>query len=958
MTDDKRLIEDYLPIEEISAEASSEPRAKGHISTLHLWRARRPLVACRAAVYGALVPKSQFALNSDGEKEDKGREAAKVFVSTLCQYPGSSMVIREASQHILKAHADRLSRDLGQEVTVAEIEAGTAPRPRVLDMFAGGGAIPLEAARLGCETYAVELNPVAYLIELCTITFPQQFGPTLADDVEKWGRRVLDETRKQVSDLFNQFPRKSPPKDKQQSLSYAARESSSNKENESLSIVAYYWTRTAPCPKPSCRAIVPLYRQTWLRRKESGFVALKPELDRRKKEVRFRVVEAESEAALGFDPAQGSESSSTVCPFCLTALEGEYVRSYGDSTGYGQQLMCVIALNPEGMGKLYFTDESLAGDEVARQAIAEQRASALERELGNSSLDQEIPPTGNAGLDTGNSYLYGIRTFRQMFTPRQRLTLLTMAREIRRAHDTMLNDGMTVEQAKAVTTYLGLWLSRLTDRFNTLARWHNVGEKIEGLSSMKRFAMMWDYAELNIFGGGSGDAWSNLKFTTAVVRQEGIYRNPVECARGSATELPFEDGFFDAVLTDPPYYNNESYSELSDVCYVWLRPTIGFLYPEHFAGLTTPKKKECVAAAYRQGGKPAAKTFYEDCLFNSLQQAHRVTKQQGILVMVYAHKTTLGWSTLIDAIRRARYEVTEAWPLDTETKERVAHRGDAALASSIFLVARKREGAKVGKYEGVRPELEGIVHERVDALWKMGISGPDLLIASVGAGLRAFTRFAKVEYANGDQVPAEQFLTEVESVVLDAVLKKLSATVGTSDGRYSLAGVDSPSRFYILWRYTYRSEELDAGEAIIFANGTHVELDGLHGLSSGSRPLLAKKASKNKIKYRLLDYSERGDDSKLGTESENGEPAPLIDILHRLLWLMERHPSRIPEFLGETRPNIEQLRLIAQALGGPILKGGELGEVATGSELAALTKLTANWRSVVEVGGPLFQTAR
>jgi putative DNA methylase len=491
-----------------------------------------------------------------------------------------------------------------------------------------------------------------------------------------------------------------------------------------------------------------------------------------------------------------------------------------------------------------------------------------------------------------------------------------------------------------------------------LSRWNNAREVVQGMTDMKRFAMMWDFPEVNIFGGATGDAWGSLAYITAAIRQEGIYHHPVQCQRGSATDLPFNAAFFDAVITDPPYYNNESYSELSDVCYVWMRSSIGFLYPEHFAGKLTPKKTECVAAAYRQGGKAAAKKFYEDCLFSSLREAHRVTKPGGILVMVYAHKTTLGWSTLIEAIRRAEYEVTEAWPLDTETKERVAHQGDAALASSIFLVARKREGAKVGKYEGVRPELEAIVHERVAALWGMGISGPDLLIAAVGAGLRAFTRYAVVEYANGDQVPAEKFLTEVETVVLDAVLQRLSTAVGTSDGRYSLAGVDSPSRFYILWRYTYRSEELDAGEAIIFANGTHVELDGLHGLSSGSRPLLAKKASKNKSKYRLLDYSERGDDSKLGMQSENGEPAPLIDTLHRLLWLMERHPSGVSEFLGETRPSIEQLRLVAQALAGPTLKGGELGEVTSGSELAALTKLTANWRSVVEAEGPLFQTVR
>jgi putative DNA methylase len=620
--------------------------------------------------------------------------------------------------------------------------------------------------------------------------------------------------------------------------------------------------------------------------------------------------------------------------------------------------MCVVALNPNGTGKLYFTDESLADREIETQAIAERRSLEIEEEIGNSSLDEVIPPTGNAGLATGISYLYGIRTFRQMFTPRQRLTLLTMAREIRRAHASMLNDGMPTERAKAVTTYLGLWLSRLTDRFNSLSRWENTSEKVQGLTSLKRFAMMWDFPEVNIFGGASGDAWGSLSYITEVIRQEGVYRLPTQCTRGSATDLPFDAAFFDAVVTDPPYYDNESYSELSDVCYVWLRPTVGFLYPEHFAGPLTPKKKECVAAAYRQGGKTAAKKFYEDSLFLSLQQAHRVTKPDGILVLVYAHKTTLGWSTLVDAIRRAEYEVTEAWPLDTEAKARVAHQGDAALASSIFLVARKRGRAMLGKYEDVRPDLEGIVQERVSALWEMGISGPDLLIACVGAGLRAFTRYSAVEYANGDQVPAERFLAEVETVVLDAVMTKLSSEVGTSEGRHSLAGVDPASRFYVLWRYTYRAEELEAGEAIIFANGTHVELDGLHGLSSGSRPLLQKKTGKKKSMYHLLDYTERGDDAKLGMNSEDGQPAPLIDVLQRLLWLMERHPSGIAEFLKTARPNTDQLRLVAQALARPVLKGSTVGEIGTGTELGALAKLTANWRSVVDEEGPLFKAAR
>lgn len=941
--DEKRLIEDYLPIEAISAAASSEPRTKGHIATLHNWRARRPLVACRAAVYGALVSQSQFApeVGTASQKKGLGRANARNFVKALCQYPGVPTTIQQAQQQILKAHAQRLSVEDGKNVGVEDVVAGRAPRPRVLDMFAGGGAIPLEAARLGCESYAVELNPVAHIIELCTAAFPQQFGASLADEVERWGRKVLEQTEITVSDLF---PRVSYTTKNGNEQILLTAESSSRTSDGNIAIIAYYWTRTVPCPNPTCRAIVPLYRQTWLRQKKSGYVALQAEPDHKRKVVQFRVVAASTEAGLGFDPTEGSENSSTVCPFCRSAVAGAYVRAYGEKTGFGQQLMCVIAFNPDGTGKIYIADQTLALGEAERQQAAEKRADKLEKEIGDSCLDEIIPPTGNAGLATGNSYLYGINTFRQMFTPRQRLTLLTMTGEIRRAYDSMLHEGVEPQRAKAIVTYLALVLSKATDRFSALARWHNGNESIEGMSSMKRFAMTWDFPEAFPFSSGPGSLQSALSSAVAVIRQTAQVSRPAICSRGSATELPFEDGFFDAVITDPPYYDNESYSELSDVFYVWLRPAIGFLYPEHFAGRLTPKKKECVAAAYRQGGKTEATKFYEETLFESLRQAHRVTKSGGILVMVYAHKTTLGWSTLVDAIRRAGYEVTEAWPLDTEQKSRVAHQGDAALASSIFLVARKREEARTGSYEQhVRGELANIVSERVETLWDLGISGADLVIASVGAGLRAFTRFGRIEYANGDEVPAARFLTEVETAVLETILGRLSKEVGSKGRGTSLAGLDAATRFYILWRYTYRSAELDAGEAIIFANGTHVELDGPHGLTNGPRALVEKKRGK----YRLYDFTERGKNKDLGMPDDQ-QPAHLVDALHRTLWLMENRPLELADFLRKAQPNREQMRLVAQALAGPVLKGGELADLSPTGELAALAKLTANWRSVIE----------
>ncbi|MDI6795717.1 MAG: DUF1156 domain-containing protein [Desulfatibacillaceae bacterium] len=956
---DRRLIEDYLPIQAISKAASSEPRTKGHLSTMHIWRARRPLVACRAAVYGALVPLDQFVPNNAPSENQAGlaRANAANKVKTLCTYNTSIGFVRDAQQDILGAHAVRLTEELlhaqpggqapahvgqgefeGGKVRVSDIMEGRAPRPRLLDMFAGGGAIPLEAARLGCESHAVDINPVAFLIMLCTTTFPQKYGPKLADDVEKWGRQVLDKTRDSVAEVLTSIPY--TPTDKRHQE--AQKKGLLPKE---LSIVAHYWTRTIPCPNPSCRGTVPLFRQTWLRKKPSGYVALKPIPDHGQKVVRFQVRESSLETGFDFDPGEGSRGSATICPFCTSTLDGKYVREHGKREGFGQQLMCVITLNPEGSGKWFLTDESLAEGEEEKQSRAEKLAAKIEKELGPSSLDETILPTGNAGLATGKSYLYGVETFRHAFTPRQRYILLTMAREIRSAHQEMLDQCMDKDRADAITTYLGIWLSRLTDRFSSLARWDNSGEKIQGITSMKRFSMSWDFPEVNIFGGASGDAMGNLGFITAVIRQEGIYKNPVHCQRGSATSLPFEDGFFDAVVTDPPYYDNESYAELSDVCYVWLRPAVGFLYPEHFATSLTPKKKECVAAAYRQGGtKEAAHRFYEDSMAQALREAWRVTKKDGILVLVYAHKTTVGWSTLVEALKNAGYEVVEAWPIETETKARVAHQGDAALASSIFLVARKREGQTIGSYENeVQPELKQIVRERVKALWKQGISGANLLIACVGAGLRAFTKYAKVEYANGEPVPAERFLAEIETVVLDNILRRLSKEVGSNGHTISLDGLDPATRFYVLWRYTYRFAPLDAGEAIIFANGTHVELDGQNGLSAGTNALLEK----IKGKYRMRDFTERGKNSKLGLPADGAEP-PVIDSLHRVLWLMENKPTALAGFLGEANPKKETMRLVAQVLAGPVLKGGEMEGYSPPEELAALAKLTANWKSVVE----------
>lgn len=949
MNDDRRVIEDYLPIEPISEAATSEPRTKGHISTLHIWRARRPLAACRAAVYGVLVPADKFSDPGDADNDEARRGRVEEFMARLCTYDAPSTAIREAQRHIWEAHAARLTEETGQPVSADDIAAGRAPRPKVLDMFAGGGAIPLEAARLGCESHAVELNPVAHIIELCTIDYPQRYGPELADEIERWAEIALRRTWDQVKDLYAEIAVAGD--EASGHVQAALFDDGAKQKQQSLSIVAHYWTRTVPCPNAGCRATVPLYRQTWLRNKPSGYVALRVVPDRAKKRVRFEVAEAKEAADLGFDPSEGMKGTNTECPFCRTPVPGPYIRNHGNTLGCGQQLMCVIALNPWGSGKLYIADESLIDGEVERQERAEERANALEAELGMSSLDEEIPPTGNVGLMSGKSYLYGIRTFRQMFLPRQRCVLLALAREIRRCHQEMLDQELDSDHAKAVATYLGLWLSKLTDRFNGLARWDSSRENAQSLTSLKRFAMMWDYPEINIFGGASGDAMGGMEYITSAIRREGQSPTPTTCVRASARELPFRDGEFDAVITDPPYYDNESYAELSDVCYVWLRFAIGALHPEHFAGRLTPKKQEVVAAAYRQGGtQEAAYAYFEQALFESLREAHRVLKAGAPLVMVYAHKTTRGWASLVEALRRAEFEVTEAWPVETETTARVAHRGDAVLASSIFFAARKRQADGIGSYEDlVRPEMERVVRERVEDLWLMGIVGADLLMAAVGAGLRAYTRFGEVHYANGKPVPADQYLMEVQGLVSELLLEHVFGV-----GAEGVQAIDPWSRTYVLWRYTYGAAPVPAGEAIVFAQTQQIELDGPTGLSGRAVPMVRRTRRSDEVVYEALDYRARGEDAELGLPTGSGQPVPQIDVLHRILWLNEnRTRQALEEFLDEARPETERLRLVAEALAGVRLEGSQAkGQLVatTPEEQQALNTLLASWRAVVEAG--------
>lgn len=980
MKDDRRLIEDYLPIQAISAEASREKSVrKGHISTLHLWWARRPLVACRAAVYGALVPASRFTWSKEAKKSAKnseeglGRAEAERFVEALCKYPGNPAFIREAEQHILEAHAERLSDELGKKITVDDIIEGRAPRPRVLDMFAGGGAIPLEALRLGCEAYALDLNPVAHIIQLCTLVYPQKYGKPdmnalgmtgaknakgettwggLAEEVRYWGNWVLEKVKAEIGDLYPLIP---DPNTKTEELVPEPNprlfEETLQKKLEVpggfLTPVAYLWTRTVRCKNASCGATVPLVKQTWLCKRKDRYIALKMIAPQGEKQVIFKVVESANEKGLGFDPEAFSKGGNAICPFCGTVADADYVQAQGKERRVETQPMAVVCSTPRLSGKTYISASDLPANLLPNDKSIRQRIDALCAKTGLVIPSEPINPIRPSPNARGMSAVtrHGIQTLGDLFNARQMLSLLTFAAVVRDA-EAHISQQFNGEKAKSIATYLAILVDRLADYNSTICSWHNTRELIGHTFGRQALPMVWDFSEVNPFGSGSGSPEGALDLLVDYIKAEASSGSAASVFRGSATSLNWPDASFDAVITDPPYYDNVPYADISDFFYIWLKRTVGHLYVDHFATELTPKRKEATALASRHSGDMGkATTEYETFMLQSFREASRVLKAHGQMVVVYAHKTKLGWATLVDALRRAGFTVTEAWPLDTEMGARLVAMETSSLASSIFLVARKREGTKSGSYENeVQPALEQIVRERVETLWQMGITGADLDIAAVGAGLRAFTQFFSVEYANGEEVPAERFLAEVEGVVQETMLEKI---FGVS--RSGVSAVDGPSRFYVLWRYTYKAAELDAGEAIVFTYSQPVELDGQRGLSTGSRALVEKKKSK----YRLRDYTERGDNEKLGLPNDEGQPAPLIDVVHRILWLMDNEPRKLSAFLSAAQPDRERLRLVAQALAGPALKGKSEEEskgllTTTTVEQAALGKLLSNWRTLVD----------
>ena len=944
--DDRRLIEDYLPLDALNAISAKEKKHPKHpVALVHYWPARRPTTASRAAVYAALVP----APRSGDERQD-----AASFVTGLAAFKPDPEVVEEAGDRIRKAHGGRT--------------------PKVLDLFAGGGAIPLEAARLGCESHALDYNPVAHLIELCTLVYPQTFGPKLADDFEHWSGVVLERMRAEVGDLYPavQVP---ATEDVTKQAELFGGDGDPPPTVGQADPVACIWVRTVPCRRPGCTAPVPLVRQAWLRRK-GGVVAAVPEIEDGDR-LGWRIVSGAAARDISGQEAQ-TGAGQAVCVACHAPAPADHVKEMAVAGRMKESLAAVVVDGQRS--KLYLPatvtilpDLTAHKDQLATSGQRKpghgpceslsfprkrestirlpddgeclRRLGALLEETGLDPLDEQMN-TADSTTVAGRGY--GISLWRELFTPRQLLVLFTLIKHIRNAHAEMRDAGMAADRARALATWFAMAFGRFVIAFNKFARWEpSVQITLGAIGDRQALKMLYDFSEINCFENTAGCLPFALDREAYCIRELAKVGNPSTVTRGNAEKLFYDDETFDAVITDPPYYSSIYYADLSAFFYVWLKRLVGDLYPEHFTLPAPPKRREAVAQPSEHGGDTKKATaHYQDMMRRSFAEARRVLKPGAPLVCVYAHRTTEGWATLIRALIDAGLTVTEAWPVQTESRGRVNALGAAALSDSIFFAARRREAAENGQYETeVEPELHRIARERVATLWAggKGIGGADLLMAAVGAGLRAYTRFARVEYANGEVMLAERYLREVEGVVLDVMLDEIFGLRGAA-----VASVDPLTRFYILWRFTYRESPIEAGDAYVFCYPQGIEMDGPDGIA-GPPPALAEKirAGAGGSKFRVRTFEERGGDDEMGI-GEDGRPAPLVDVVHRLLWLLDNRPVQVREFLEAARPSSEQLRLVTQALCAPVLGRPEAQDATPTAELRALARLNANWRGIVE----------
>jgi len=849
----KRLIEVDLPIKRISAHARREKSIRhGHISTLHIWWARRPLAACRAVVCASLWPDPGDAIcpprfgetakrlmrywgknhlkkcsadsysrfNKIARTPDclhDGEELRKALLdfiadfanwdsSTDAEYLSVARTLTVAAHDALEeTNAFTLPESISSESLNEAIK--DAPRPLLVDPFAGGGAIPLEGLRCGADAFASDLNPVAVLLNKVVLEYIPKYGQRLAAEVEKWGKWIEEQAEKELAEFYP------------------------NDEDGAIPI-AYLWGRTITCEGPGCGAEVPLLRSLWLAKKGAKSVAVQivPKPD--EKRCDFIIIKKENGKWVYQDqPDKTCEKprfngtvarGSATCPCCGFTTPVKSVRAQLKKRKGGTndaRMFAVVNTLPGQKGRFYRLPTA-RDQEAVREANRELERRKAAHRGENSLVPEESTEQYHAFVNRGP--IYGMLTWADFFTSRQALALTTLARLVQelRVEEKDAEAGISA----AVQTCLMMAIDRQIDASSSLCRWHVTGQKHTATFGRQALPMVWDFSEVQVLSKATGGFGGAIEWVCKVCNSGAVAALTMGHAqRASATAHPLPDNAAHVFFTDPPYYYSMQYADLSDFFYVWLRRTLAKVHPTLFQSPVTEKSDEIIVQSpgHEHAKEGKNNLFYESRMRIAMAEGRRVLAPSGVGSVVFANTSTSGWEAMLQALVESGWVLTGSWPIDTEMAARVLAQNRSVLGSSIHLVCRPREDEdgnlieQIGDWREVLSELPGRIAAWLPRLASEGVVGADAIFACLGPALEIFSRYSSVEKASGDIVPLREYLEQVWAEVARQALNMIFEDADAS-------GFEEDARLTAMWLWTLRTA----------VNGNHAEdEEGSHAKS-------------------------------------------------------------------------------------------------------------------------------
>lgn len=843
----KKLIEVALPLEAINIASAREKSIRhGHPSSLHLWWARRPLAAARAVIFAQMVddPSAWPDLFPTEKKQERERQRLFKIIEELVQWENTTneQVLNAARNEIWTSWRRTCAENIDHPD--AKTLFDRVVLPAFHDPFAGGGALPLEAQRLGLDSYASDLNPVPVLVNKSMIEIPPRFAGCqpvnsewqksgaeervftnwtgargLANDVSYYGKWIRNEAEKRIGDLYPTIEiTKEMASDRPDLKSYVG---------QRLKVISWIWARTVKSPNPAFNKVaVPLASTFMLSTKSGKEAYIEPLVEGQTYRFVVKIGKPKDLERAKAGTSAGKRAGF-LCVMTGTPLSYNYIREEGAAGRMGVRLMAIVA---EGdRGRLYLSPTSEHED-------ASNRA--------HPEWQPDTPLHGKSRVNVSN---YGLNTYGDLFTPRQLLALTTFSELIGEARSKIINDAIkaglpsasspidrainhstpgATEYADAVAIYLSFALSKQADLANSLCRWEPIAQCPRNLFGRQAIPMIWDFAEGNTLGDSSG-AWTVCVEGIAKAFAKSFEFVP-PTAKGfvqQADAARQEISKFKVISCDPPYYDNIAYADLSDFFYVWLRRTLRPIYPELFSTMAVPKEEELVATPYRHGDKEKAEAFFLDGMTQAMQRLAEQAHPTYPITIYYAFKqsesdsgegtTNTGWDTFLAAVIKAGFAISGTWPIRTENDSRMIGQGANALASSIVLVCRPR--ASNAPTASRRDFLNSLKTELPAALAHLqagNIAPVDLAQASIGPGMAVFSRYSKVIDADGNTLSVRSALALINQTLDEALAKK--------EGDF-----DAETRWALAWFEQMGFEEGDFGIAEQLSKAKNTAVAGL-----------------------------------------------------------------------------------------------------------------------------------